>query len=77
MYIFLIQVNHLCIRYQKPQYKTLNTQSIWMDQEFLDFKEMLETNNVSKMESYLEISQNVMETLDQAIATIPYGQLRK
>ena len=48
-----------------------------MAHEFLDFKEMLETNNVSKMESYLEISQNVMETLDQAIATIPYGQLRK
>ena len=73
----LIQGYHLCIRNQKPQDIYLNTQSNWMAHEFLDFKEMLETNNVSKMESYLEISQNVMETLDQAIATIPYGQLRK
>lgn len=73
----LIQGYHLCIRNQERQDVYLNTQSNWMAHEFLDFKEMLETNNVTKMESYLEISQNVMETLDQAIATIPYGQRKQ
>ncbi|MDX8418106.1 MAG: Gfo/Idh/MocA family oxidoreductase [Absicoccus sp.] len=73
----LIQGYHLCIRNQEIQDVYLNTQSNWMAHEFLDFKEMLETNNVTKMESYLEISQNVMETLDQAIATIPYGQRKQ
>lgn len=61
-------------RNKDPQVVGLNTETNWMAHEFLDFKKMFESNDEKRMKEYLMISTHVMETVDAALKTIPYGQ---
>lgn len=64
--------------YQKVIHKeeskvALNQYENWMMHEFKDFEKMLNENDYQRMKDYLSTSYQVMQVVDQAIASIPYG----
>lgn len=69
----LIGSYHKVIHKKSEQIK-LNIYENWMMHEFKDFEQMLENQEYDRMREYLTISYNVMQVVDQAIASIPYGQ---
>lgn len=65
--------------YQKVIHKeesqvALNQYENWMMHEFKDFEKMLNEKDYQRMKDYLSTSYEVMQVVDQAIASIPYGE---
>lgn len=61
--------------HKEEKHVALNQYDNWMMHEFKDFEKMLNEKDYKRMKEYLVTSYQVMQVIDQAIASIPYGEI--